>query len=154
MTVIRWKGNTPDQLAEKITINKDQLRKLKDEVLIELAEFLKTKIQEKAPKKSGEYSGNWKVNDPQNDKITVTNPDGKLFTILEFTGKRPTAIEAKEAKALHFVIDGVDIFVKFSNPGGFSPQPHVVPSLQELGRNEGERIIKNLIKNRIPAFRG
>ena len=149
---ITFKNKSLDKLVEKLTFTDDEIKNLTKDILIALATRLQSLIEEKSPKKSGKYAKEWKVNDVQDNKITVSNPDGKLFTILEFTGKRQTHIEAAPGKVLHFVINGQDIFVKFSNPGAFDPIPHVRPALEDLGR-EGKGIILDIIKKKFPMFK-
>lgn len=148
---LSWTGDSLNKLVEQITFTDDQIKDLVDELLQALGKRLHELIFEKSPKDKGDYAEGWKLNDVQGNEITITNPDGKKFTILEFTGKRQTHIEAKPGKVLHFVIDGKDIFVKFSNPGAFGPEPHVRPALEQLGR-EALDIMLKIIKTKFPAF--
>lgn len=148
---LKWKNNSLDGMVKKFTWTDSQINDFTKEALQELAKRLHELIQEKAPKKSGEYADSWKVDDVNNNKITVSSPDGNKFTILEFTGKRQTHVEAAPGKVLHFVINGEDIFVKWSNPGAFGPIPHVRPALEQLGR-EGKEIIVKIMKKRFPVF--
>ena len=149
--MIKFKSNTIKDIAKKLELTDNDIDEMSDDILTALGGRLLQLIQKKAPKKSGKYADSWKLGDVNNNIITVSSPDGKLFTILEFTGKRKTHIEAEPGKVLHFVIDGKDIFVKFSNPGPSDAQPHVVPSLEELGR-EGKEIILKIVKRRFPIF--
>ena len=149
---ITFKNNSLDKLIEKLTFTDDEIKNLTKDILEALGKKLQGLIEEKSPKDTGKYAKDWKVNDVQDNKITVSNPDGKKFTLFEFTGRRPSKIEAKKGGVLHFTIGGKDIFVTFMNHPGFSVQPHVIPSLETLGR-EGKQIIVDIIKQKFPMFK-
>jgi len=141
-----------DKLRKKLVISQTQIDDLGKDILIALADRLVELIKEKAPKKSGKYKEGWKREDPKDEAIAITNPDGLLYNVLEFTGRRKMHITPKNVKVLHFVIDGKDIFVMFSNPGATQPEPHVRPSLEVLGR-EAVSMIMEIIKDKFPFFK-
>ena len=148
---VDWNG-TLEKLQKKIIITDKQLDELGELILIALADRYVELVQEKSPKKTGKYASEWKREEPEDNKISVTNPDGKLYNILEFTGRRKLHITPKNAKSLHFVIGGVDIFVMFSNPGATSPEPHARPALEDLGR-EAKKIVFDVTKKKFPMFK-
>ena len=140
-----------DKLRKSLVISESQIEDLGKEILIALADRLVELIKEKAPRKSGKYADAWTREDPKDGIIAITNPDGLLYNILEFTGRKKLHIRPKDAKVLHFVIGGKDIFVMWSNPAATQPEPHVVPSFDQLGR-EAKGIITNIIKEKFPIF--
>lgn len=141
-----------EKLRRRLTITKAQIDELGNEILIALADRLVQLIKEKAPRDTGTYAENWAREEPAKGKIAVTNPDGKLFNILEFTGRRKIHVEPKKAKVLHFVIDGEDIFVMWSNPGATQPDPHVRPAMKQT-MSESKKIIIAIIKKKFPMFK-
>ena len=144
-------GRELDNLLKKISFTKDDVQDLGDEILKTLAERLHELIVLNSPKASGDYSKGWKVNDVEGNEVTVTNPDEKKFTILEFTGRPSGRINAPPGKMLHFVINGEDIFVTFIDHPGFQPEPHVRPALEQLER-EAKDIMLKMIKKKFPIF--
>jgi len=141
-----------EKIRNKLVISSSKIDELGNDILIKLADRLVELIQEKAPKKSGKYADAWKREDPKDGEIAITNPDGLLYNVLEFTGRRQLHIVPNKAKVLHFVIDGKDIFVMWSNPAATQPEPHVRPALEVLGR-EAVPMILDIIKDKFPIFK-
>ena len=83
---------------------------------------------------------------------TVETPQGELFEILEFQGRRPGRIEKKVAEVLHFLVSGQDVFVRFVDHPGFDEIPHVRPSMRKVIKDGNRIVFKNLKKN-VPMFR-
>ena len=149
---LTWKNNNLDKIIDKFTFSDKEIAELTEEILKALATRLRDLIEEKAPKDTGKYAKEWKVGEPTATSINITNPDGLKYTILEFTGRRPSKIEAKKGGVLHFTIGGKDIFVAFVNHPGTQPEPHVRPALEQLGR-EAKKIILDMIKKKFPMFK-
>lgn len=147
---ITFKDNSLKKLIDKLTFTDKEIKELSTAILKALGKRLEELIQERAPFDTGVYAGDWKVNDVDGNSISVTNPDGKLFTILEFTGRRKGRIHGKPF--LHFTINGVDIIVAFVDHPGTQPDPHVTPALEQLGL-EGKEIIVKIFKDKFPAFK-
>ncbi|MCV0398553.1 MAG: hypothetical protein K5785_01005 [Nitrosarchaeum sp.] len=148
----KWVSNSNVKLEVMFDEIGNKYSHLGPKILTALGNRLVDLIQENAPYSSGAYAEGWKLDQVSQTKAIISNPDGKKFTILEFTGKRPTHIEAKRAKALHFVIDGQDVFVKFSNPGGFAAKPHVRPAMKQLMR-EARDIIYAVLGDELKMFK-
>lgn len=147
---IQFKDNTLKKLSDKFTFSDGDISELAENILKALGKRLQELIQERAPFDTGVYASDWKVGSVVDNTITVSNPDGKLFTILEFTGRRPGKIKGKPL--LHFTINGKDIFVTFINHPGTNPEPHVRPALEQLGR-EAKDIILPIVKKQFPIFK-
>lgn len=147
---ITFKDNSLQKLIDNLTFTDQEIKDLSTDILKALGKRLEELIQERSPFDTGVYSADWKVNDVDGNSISVTNPDGKLFTILEFTGRRKGRIHGNPF--LHFTINGVDIIVAFVDHPGTQPEPHVRPALEQLGR-EGEEIIVKIFKDRFPMFK-
>lgn len=148
-----------DKLRKKLVISESQIEELGKDILIKMADRLVELIKEKAPRSKDSaavgthYADNWKREDPKDGAIAITNPDGLLYNVLEFTGRRKLHITPKEeGGVLHFVINGEDIFVKWSNPKETQPEPHVRPALEQLGR-EAKPMIMEVIKDKFPFFK-
>lgn len=147
---LSWKNNSLEKLTKNLTFTDSEIKELGEEVLQALGDRLQELIEERSPKDTGKYASEWKVDPIQENTITVSNPDGLKFTLLEFTGRRPSKIQGKPL--LHFVINGRDIFVTFVNHPGFQPEPHVRPALEQLGR-EAKGIMVDIIKKKLPIFK-
>ena len=142
----KWKGDGLDK-AKKNFEFKQYLGKIIETSLEIIGKRLRDMLEESSPKDEGKFSKAWKVEPIQGNKIVVSNPDGKLFTMLEFTGRRPSKIKGKPL--LHFQINGEDVFVRFSNHPGFSPFPFARNSMDQLKR-EIKKIIADVIRDVVP----
>ena len=118
-----------EKLRKKLVISESQIDELGNEILIALADRFLELIKEKAPRKTGKYADAWTRKDPKDGFIEITNPDGLLYNVLEFTGRRQLHVTPNKAKVLHFVIDGKDIFVKCSLK---SYAPPLVPLTRQM----------------------
>ena len=133
----------------KIPRNKDKFVK---DTLQDFQELLLKFIDEKAPRKTGDYAKSWKKGKLRMNVTTVETPQGELFEILEFQGRRPGRIEKKVAEVLHFLVSGQDVFVRFVDHPGFDEIPHVRPSMRKVIKDGNRIVFKNLKKN-VPMFR-
>ena len=127
----------------EIPNNKKQF--IKDSLKELQALFLK-ETKKNAPSKTGKYKGSWKTKNFTGNIARIETKLGELFEILEFQGRKPGRIDAKD-NVLAFEWRGQDVFFKFVMHPGFEEMPHVRPGLRKTMR-EGNRIIfKNLKKN-------
>lgn len=147
---INWTNDGLNKLKRKLLFTSTDIDDLGYEILNALSIRLHELIVEKAPKDSGDYAKEWKIGEIQDNKVKISNPDNKKFTMLEFTGRRSGRIHGKPL--LHFTIDGEDVFVAFVDHPGFQPEPHVRPALTQLGR-ESKQIILDVIKKKFPMFK-
>jgi len=109
-----------------------------------IAQRLRDLTEQFAPKNTGKYSKEWKVEKVGPHKYKVVNPNKKLFKILEFTGKQEKLIRGDP---LHFVINGKDIFVAFANTGAFKPIPHLRPAMKKVKREAKSILVIEWKKN-------
>ena len=109
----------------------------------ETAESIRGDTQSLAPKGTGKYADSIKVS---KTKITSNNIETLIYTdsqvisskgksynlgfLLE-NGTAPHMIYPVNAKALHFVIGGEDIFTKYVKHPGFKAMPHFIPALNK-----------------------
>jgi len=124
--------------------NKDQFTK---SVLKDLQEIFLKEIHKKAPRNTGKYSESWKAGTVTPKKATVETPEGELYEILEFTGRKPGRINAKAGGVLAFKWRNADVFFKFVNHPGFDEMPHVRPALRVTMKQTQTVINKNLKKH-------
>ena len=97
-------------------------------------------VIKRSPKKTGKYSKGWKIERVDATKRKITHPNKKLVEILEFTGSSGAHIEGDP---LAFEVDGEMVFVKFANPKGFRPIPHLRPAIKQV-RQESRSIAKQV----------
>ena len=74
--------------------------------------------------------------------------------IHEFGGKtRPHLIEAKNAKALHFMMDGKEVFAKYVNhPGSKIPErSYLRSSLREMEPEIRRELLRTMMKGLVPG---
>lgn len=100
--------------------------------LDDAADVLLEDIRKNAPKDSGRYAKSWKKGRKTENTIELVTPQGRLFIILEFEGRRPGRIDRIRAEALHFEVSGEEIFARHVDHPGFPPIPHVRPALNRL----------------------
>jgi len=128
-----------DKVIEGLDFEKS-VDKLTQSILLDSAKLLIKLINEKAPKKSGEYARSWGIQKTSSESITVGSPHEKLFLILEYGRSKVTP---KKKKVLHWVDDsGQDVFVMYS--GATQPQPHLRPALVRF-----EKELPFLIKDKV-----
>lgn len=96
-----------------------------------VAERLRDITEQLAPKKTGKYAKQFKVEKISKYKYKVTHPNKKLLKILEFTGKKRKLVRGDP---LVFEINGETIFATFANTGPFKPMPHLRPALKKVKR--------------------
>lgn len=126
-----------DKLSEKFDKISDKIIKNIIEAQRETAEIVCNDVKELAPKgETGKYAQSIKVGETNvtRDKITtqiyteakVVSTKGKEYNLgyLLETGTSPHLIEPVFAQALHFVINGEDIFAKLVHHPGTIAQPH------------------------------
>jgi len=116
--------------------------------LPELGEKLRARIAQFAPRNTGEYASSWKVGPLIGNKITVETPQGFLYIILEFQGRLKGRIEGDP---LHFVINGVNVFVSYVDHPGFPPMPHARPALRDT-MQEAVQVVIRLLREEISLF--
>ena len=131
-------------VINEIPRNKAQFIK---DTLKELGDLLLKNIKQGAPSDSGDYARSWKVNAPQGNKVTLETPEGLLFDILEFQGRRAGRINKKTASVLAFKWRGQDAFFAFVDHPGFKEIPHVRPAIRKTMKEANRIIFKNLSKN-------
>lgn len=108
----------------------------------ETAEIICEDAKRLAPKQTGEYANSIKVGETTydghkirteiyTDAIVTSKRDGDVYNLgfLLETGTSPHLIVPIDAKVLHFVIDGKDIFTKIVYHPGTVAQPHFIPAL-------------------------
>lgn len=147
---ITFDSNNLEKLTENVTFTDSEINDLVKEILEALGKRLQELIEKRSPRDTGKYASEWSVGDVQENTITVSNPDNLKFTLLEFTGRRKSRIKGKPL--LHFLINGIDIFVTFVDHPGFQPEPHVRPALEDLGR-EGKQIMIDVFQQKFPNFK-
>ena len=144
---------------EDISIYLNKIEKNIKEDLIkaqrETAESICKDAKDLAPIGTGMYAESIKVNDTKiegnqiSTSITtdvtvrskVNGNEYNLGFLLE-TGTDPHLIRPIDAQALHFQIDGEDIFTKLVHHPGFTSIPHFIPALY----NNEERYWNNIEK--------
>lgn len=122
----------------------------------ETANIVCEDVKKLAPKNTGRYANSIKVSETiiTDGVITtkvytdakVVSSSGKEYNLgyLLETGTSPHIIEPVNAKALHFVIDGQDIFVKRVQHPGTVAQPHF-----SLAKDMNRLVYKQKINNAI-----
>lgn len=118
----------------------------------ETAKTIWEDVVNNAPMNTGEYVSSIKVS-PTEKKgntirteiytdATVSTLGGKTYNLgyLLENGTSPHLIEPVNAKMLHFVIGGQDIFAKRVNHPGTKAQPHFKPALDKNRRAYKENI--------------
>lgn len=127
----------------EIPNNKKQFIK---DTLKELQELFLKETQKNAPSKTGKYKGSWKKKTFTGNIARIETKLGELFEILEFQGRKPGRITAKDT-VLAFVWRGRDVFFPFVDHPGFEAMPHVRPALRKTMRDANRIIFKNLKRN-------
>lgn len=115
-----------------------------------LGERLRELIELYAPKKSGDYSKSWWVDEPQGNAIYIRTDDGLKARMLEFTGRRPSRIHGNPI--LHFQIAGQDIFVHWVDHPGFPAKPHIRRAMRQL-QKEAPSIIYAALGKHVKIFK-
>ena len=119
-------------------------------------------IKERAPSKTGAYADSihieptkvegTKISTFIGSSLTVTSKsNGNTYNLgyLLETGTNPHMIYPIDASALHFVIDGKDIFSKYVNHPGFTAFPHYSLALmknQSLYKRNIRKAIRKAFK--------
>lgn len=118
----------------------------------EVAEEVKDDVRKLAPKDTGRYADSIKVGETTitPNKITteiytdatVISSSGKEYNLgyLLETGTSPHLIEPVNAKYLHFLIDGKDVYAKRVQHPGTVAQEHFYPALEANKRRYNEAI--------------
>lgn len=111
-------------------------------------------VKKLAPKDTGRYADSIKVSKTLkkgNNITTEIYTDAKVISskgvpyllgMLLETGTSPHIIEPVNAKFLHFLIDGKDIYAKRVKHPGTVAQPHFQPSLEANKYNYQQKIEK------------
>lgn len=141
----------------KITVELDRIpadfQKFQQNTLRDLQRLLLTNIQSKAPKNTGNYANSWKLGSITGNKAIVETPNGKLFIILEFQGRRPGRITPRTKQVLRFEDEsGNEIFTMRVDHPGFPPIPHARPAMSETLQKAVSIIFENL-KKTYPIFK-
>ena len=110
-----------------------QVDSVVSKTLDDAGEVYLERIDEVAPRKTGAYADSWQVTGKGRTYIEMGTPMKLLFTILEFTGRRPSRIYAKD-KLLKFKWMGRTWFLPYVNHPGFDAIPHARPALTEVIR--------------------
>lgn len=125
-----------NKLVEKIDRFNDRIVDNVIKAQQETAKIICDDVKELAPKDTGEYMESIKVGEStvNRNKIStevytdavVETKDGTRYNLgyLLETGTSPHLIEPYDAKVLHFVIDGKDVFAKRVFHPGTVAQPH------------------------------
>ncbi len=148
MKSAKWKNDGLNKAKKKLDLKKYK-KEIIQKSLEKIGELLRDLLEERSPKKSGKFASEWYVSSIQDNKVIVSNPDGEKFTMLEFTGRRPSKIEAAAGGVLHFEIGGEDIFVSFVFHSGFQASPFARKSLDDM-KGEAKKIIIDVIREVIP----
>ena len=129
--------------VKELPRNKDAFTK---DVINDMLDFFLREVKEKAPAKTGAYAGSWKKGKVTATKGQIETPQGELFDILEFQGRKPGRIDAK-GNVLAFIWRNAEVFFKFVNHPGFKEMPHVRPALRKTMKQFPEIFKKNLKKH-------
>jgi len=134
--------------VDEIPKNKRQFIK---DTLKELQTLFLKNIKAGAPSDTGKYKGSWKLKKFTGNIARVETKMGELFEILEFQGRKPGRINAKD-NVLAFPWKGEDVFFKFVMHPGFEEMPHVRPALRKTMK-EANRIINKNLKSNMRIFK-
>jgi len=138
----------------RIKVALDELPKNRDaftkNVINDMLDFFLREVKAKAPAKTGAYAESWKKGEVTATKGQIETPQGELFDILEFQGRKPGRIDAKD-NVLAFIWNNAEVFFKFVMHPGFEEMPHVRPALRKTMK-EGNRIINKNLKKHFRFF--
>ena len=140
---IEKKSDTLPDTIKKIISNND---KMKQEIMLRLAnEFLQT-IRFLAPRDTGEYANSWVVQKVDSNSVTIGTPHGDLAIYLEY-GTAPHPIFPKKKKTLHWVDGSGDHFALYVRHPGFPAMPHIRPAM-----NVVEAKINDIVKEIVSRY--
>lgn len=118
------------------------------DVLVHSANYLKAEMEARVPVRTGRLRQSIQVR-TSGKNITV-GPDTPYAAFVEF-GTKPHVIEAKNKKALAFMVGGRAVVVKKVNHPGTKAQPYVRPAFEAwvdtLGGLVAEAHIQRLSKD-------
>lgn len=107
--------------------------KLTQEILLSAGNLLIKLIQEKAPRKTGQYSESWVIQKASAESITIGTSQEKLFIFLEYgtsahkiTPKKKSVLRWEDSSGVHFAM--------FVNHTGFPAKPHLRPAMKRFER--------------------
>lgn len=103
-----------------------------EELRWQIGAYIEAEAKKNAPVDSGNYRNNINFD----GKKTITA--GASYSAAIEYGTQPHSIEARTAEALHFVINGQEIFAKKVNHPGTKPNP--------VMRNAARTIIRDVLK--------
>ena len=126
-------------------LGSSKARTVKAAVMQEVGAGIVTNIRRSAPKDTGQYSRSWRMTRKDHTHVIVKTDEPKLYRLLEITGSQPHIIRARRARFLHWCSpDGGSFFrVQVRHPG-FSPIPHVGPSVRHVVRQAPYLFFKHL----------
>ena len=120
----------------------DNMSKVFEKTLNDAGELLVKELQKTSPFDTGVYASDWHISERTETSITITQPDGLLYVMLEFTGRRPGKIYGKPY--LVFDWKGKTWILRSVKHPGFSAQPHARPALNKVMAQLRDIFYKNV----------
>lgn len=137
MTAVRFEAFGFDKAEEQLRTAIDNMEKISQDAIHRFAELIVKEVRAAIIAnhllKTQGYLNSVKILE-EGKGFAVVGTTKPYAPILEIFGARPHRIEAKKAKALHWVdeVTGEDVFAKFVDHPGIKPQPHWRPVIERL----------------------
>lgn len=143
-----YKFNNFDKINIELDKIPQNLALVLDRSARQMAQLWLDLIKNRAPFDEGKYANSWNIDSiniqGNGAQIILGTPEGLLYVLLEFTGRKSGRINAKEGGVLRWEDETGVHFAKYVTHPGFQPSPHVRPALAELLRVAPFILLKNI----------